>query len=133
MHFTCNAWMTSGACARPFPSPRRSSLACSRRTLATIASPKWREHAWQHRATHTFVAQAGDRLVLTSDTLAEWLLHDQDARMQRLLALQDAADFAQLVATERAAGQMKDDDMTMLIVPIQAMATTSDETRDTDA
>lgn len=102
-------------------------------TLATIASPKWREHAWQHRATHTLTAQVGDRLVLMSDTLAEWLLHDQDARMQRLLTLRGAADFAQLVEHERATGQMKDDDMTLLIVPIHDIAIEKTEVRNANA
>lgn len=91
-------------------------------TLATIENPDWYAYAWDHRATETLTTQAGDRLVLTSDTLAEWLLHDADTRMRQLLALTSPQDFARLVAQERQSGQMKDDDMTVLIIPIRALA-----------
>jgi hypothetical protein len=102
--------------AFPFSAPEQ--FGAQPAMLATIDSPQWREFAWQRRATHTLTVQTGDRIVLTSDTLAEWLLHDRDARMQQLLALHDAADFERLIEQERLAGQMKDDDMTLLIIPM---------------
>ncbi len=102
--------------AFPFDAP--DQFGAQPAMLATIDSPQWREHSWRHRATHTLMAQAGEHLVLMSDTLAEWLLHDRDARMQQLLALHDVADFERLIEQERQMGQMKDDDMTALIVPI---------------
>ncbi|HKD74985.1 MAG TPA: hypothetical protein VKB76_05795, partial [Ktedonobacterales bacterium] len=102
--------------AFPFSAP--DQFGAQPAMLATIDSPQWREHSWQHRATQTLTAQVGDRVVLTSDTLAEWLLHDRDARMRQLLALQDEADFERLIEQERQAGQMKDDDVTLLIIPM---------------
>ncbi len=89
-------------------------------TLATMAKPEWRQHAWQLRRTHTLTAQIGDRLLLASDTLAEWILHEPDTRIPMLLSIGDADAFSRLIDQSRQDGLMKDDDITLLIIPIHA-------------
>jgi hypothetical protein len=56
-------------------------------------------------------------VVLTSDTLAKWVLGQADERMTQLLALRTPEEFAALVQAGRDSVQMEDDDMTALIIP----------------
>ncbi len=87
-------------------------------TLPTRDSDAERERAWREVRRLTLAAQPGDRILLATDTLAEWLLRDPAERLGELDALTDDAAFVALLAREREQGHMKDDDMTVMIIPI---------------
>lgn len=53
-------------------------------------------------------------LLLMTDALGAWLLSDSAARWSRLLRLRNRVQFESLVRTERACGQMRRDDTTLL-------------------
>lgn len=53
-------------------------------------------------------------LVLMTDALGAWLLSDPAVRWARLLRLRNRVQFESLVRTERACGQMRRDDTTLL-------------------
>ncbi|MBF0270357.1 MAG: hypothetical protein HQL44_17390 [Alphaproteobacteria bacterium] len=55
-------------------------------------------------------------ILMMTDAVGAWLLTDPDARLQRLLALPSRTAFAALVEGERAAGNMRRDDSTLLQV-----------------
>jgi hypothetical protein len=65
--------------------------------------------------------QVGDTLYLASDALAEWLVHASTARWWGVLStLDDQAVFEHLVRGQRAAGLLKNDDVTLLRVDVTA-------------
>jgi len=63
---------------------------------------------WSLRGLHDPV------LLLVTDALGAWLLSDPAARWERLLRLRNRVQFDSLVRTERACGQMRRDDTTLL-------------------
>jgi hypothetical protein len=87
-------------------------------TLPTRADPALQARAWRECVRRTVIARPGDRIILATDTMAEWILRDPPARLAQVLALATAEDFELLIARERQRGLMHDDDMTLLIVPI---------------
>jgi hypothetical protein len=87
-------------------------------TLPTRADPSLQARAWRECVRRSFTARSGDRIILATDTMAEWILRDPPARLEQVVALATAEDFELLIERERQRGVMKDDDMTVLIVPI---------------
>ncbi|MGB8345106.1 MAG: hypothetical protein WCD86_09490 [Ktedonobacteraceae bacterium] len=90
-------------------------------TLVTAARPDLVERAWQRRKTMLINAFPGDLLVLTTDTLAKWLLQqiEQDTRRwMPLLSISDPGAFEQHIRREFHNDQVDDDDMTLLVIPI---------------
>lgn len=90
-------------------------------TLVTAARPDLVERAWQRRKTMLINAFPGDLLVLTTDTLAKWLLKqiEQDTRRWiPLLSISDPGAFEQHIRRELQRDQVEDDDLTMLVIPI---------------
>ena len=82
------------------------------------------------RGPHVIRTSAGlrtalqlDRLVLASDTLAKWLLGQVQQgnanRWMPLLTCEDAGEFEQQIRNEFYIDHIEDDDLTMLIIPIQ--------------
>jgi hypothetical protein len=60
-----------------------------------------------------------DRLLCVTDALGEWLLHECDdhfARLHRVLNMTSPEAFVALVQEERAAGTMRRDDTTLLVL-----------------
>jgi hypothetical protein len=88
-------------------------------TLPTSGDPIWQARAWADLRRLTLTAQPEDVMLLATDTLAGWILRDPAGRIARLLALPDAVAYETLIAEERQSGEMNDDDMTLLIVPIE--------------
>lgn len=91
-------------------------------TLITIARPDLLERTWTSAKTADYPVFAGDCLVLTSDTLAKWLLGQigqHSDLWQPFLSLTDPRDFERRVREEVHSGRMEEDDMTMLVIPIR--------------
>jgi hypothetical protein len=86
-------------------------------TLSTLDQPERVARTWDGLRTTVFALAPGDCVVLTSDTLAKWVLGQADERMTQLLALRTPEEFAALVQAGRDSVQMEDDDMTALIIP----------------
>jgi hypothetical protein len=61
---------------------------------------------------------AGDRLLMMTDALAEWFLaaHEAGARPWQELAGRTADDFPAWVADRRAAGTLKNDDVSLVVI-----------------
>lgn len=55
-------------------------------------------------------------ILMMTDAVGAWLLAEPDTRLQRLLTLPSRTAFAALVESERAAGTMRRDDSTLLMV-----------------
>lgn len=63
----------------------------------------------------------GDRLYLTTDAVAHWIIRSSGpALWDTLAALDHPALFARLVADQRAAGAMKNDDVTLMRIDLRA-------------
>lgn len=78
-------------------------------------------HALNSKQQWSVEVQRGDLLVLMSDALAEWLLmqiEEEKGDWLRLLTDLNDDEFKKLVYKERESRRMKNDDVTMLIVPI---------------
>lgn len=56
------------------------------------------------------------RIMLMTDALGAWLLAGGDERVEELLTLPSAAAFSRLVTEERAAGRMRRDDCTLVVL-----------------
>lgn len=64
---------------------------------------------------------AGDHLFLATDAVAQWILRRQcPALWAALAALDHPAPFSRIVADQRAAGAMRNDDVTLVRVDISA-------------
>lgn len=87
-------------------------------TLPTRTEPALQARAWRECGRRTLVARLGDRILLATDTMAEWLLRNPATRLAQVLALTSAEEFELLIERERQRGLMQDDDMTVLIIPI---------------
>ena len=91
-------------------------------TLVTTLRDDLIERAWTQRKTKLCKVYPGDIIVLDSDTLAKWLLtqvlHHTD-RWKPLLSGITPAEFEQHIRTELHNDHIEDDDLTMLIIPIQ--------------
>lgn len=59
---------------------------------------------------------AAPRLMLMTDAMGAWLLEDPLQRVSQLLSISSDAQFADFVERERAAGRMRRDDSTLLIL-----------------
>jgi len=80
------------------------------------------ERAWIQRRTKRFNVFTGDIIVLASDTLAKWLLtqvQQQTDRWMPLLTGIASAEFEQRIRQEFHQGRIEDDDLTMLVIPVQ--------------
>jgi hypothetical protein len=101
-----------------FPIADPTNFGVQPATLPTRDSDAERARAWGEVRRLTLTTQPGDHILLATDTLAEWLLRDPPARLTQLDALTDDAAYVALLAQEREAGNMKDDDMTVMIIPV---------------
>jgi hypothetical protein len=66
--------------------------------------------------------EPGAKLLLMTDALGRWLLSQSNARhgRERLLAIQNPAEFAQFVLAERRVGAMRRDDTTLAVLSLEA-------------
>lgn len=91
-------------------------------TLVTALRTDLLERAWAQRKTKLCKVSPGDIIVLASHTLAKWLLtqvQQHTDRWRPLLSGITPAEFEQYIRTEFHNGRIEDDDLTMLIIPIQ--------------
>lgn len=63
-----------------------------------------------------YAAHARTAFCLMTDALGAWLLGEPSARLARLQAIESETAFADLVIEERAAGRLRRDDTTLMIV-----------------
>ena len=91
-------------------------------TLVTALRTDLLEQAWTQRKTKLCKVSSGDIIVLASHTLAKWLLtqvQQHSDRWRPLLSGISTAEFEQYIRTELHNDCIEDDDLTMLIIPIQ--------------
>src|SRR2546421_979834 len=91
-------------------------------TLVTVLRTDLLERAWAQRKTKLCKVSPGDIIVLASGTLAKWLLtqvQQHTDRWRPLLSGISTAEFEQYIRTELHNDRIEDDDLTMLIIPIQ--------------
>jgi len=91
-------------------------------TLVTVLRTDLLERAWAQRKTKLCKVSPGDIIVLASGTLAKWLLtqvQQHTDRWKPLLSGITPAEFEQYIRTEFHNHRIEDDDLTMLIIPIQ--------------
>jgi hypothetical protein len=65
--------------------------------------------------------RGGDVLVMATDAMAAWFLKQIEqgaSEWQMLQSLNDTRRFAQLVDTQRYRGQLHDDDVTLIVIPV---------------
>lgn len=106
--------------AEAFPYSHPKQFKPGPNTLAT--NPKLIKHAWEWKIQKTFTALFGDYIVLASDTMAKWLLAQQNNAhnlWKEMLTNTEQAYFEKIVREERIRGRMEDDDLTLLVIPIQ--------------
>src|SRR5713226_520177 len=90
-------------------------------TLVTVPREDLLERTWVRRKTMHLNVFAGNLIVLASDTMAKWLLvqvHKNGDRWLPLLTSGSASEFEQRIRQELFSGQIEDDDLTMLVIPI---------------
>src|SRR6266568_2282687 len=91
-------------------------------TLVTVLRSDLLERAWAQRKTKLCKVSPGDIIVLASHTLAKWLLtqvQQHTDRWRPLLNGISPAEFEQYIRTEFHNDRIEDDDLSMLIIPIQ--------------
>jgi hypothetical protein len=90
-------------------------------TLVTVTRTDLLDRAWMQRKMATVKALPGDLLVLATDTLAKWLLTQVQQNTDKwapLLTNTSSDVFEQYIRQEFKSGQIEDDDLTLLIIPI---------------
>lgn len=75
---------------------------------------------------HWPIEGANTSLLCMTDALAEWLLSNPSDRLPALFAVETIDDLGQLVEAERQAGNMRRDDVTLLVLQTGTDATASD-------
>lgn len=107
---------------RAFPYQQSSQFTSRPNTLMTMLRPDLMERTWMSKQILDLVSvKSGDRLVLTSDTLAKWFLtqiEQHTNRWQPFLALTELQSFEQRIREELHQGRIEDDDLTMLVIPV---------------
>ena len=107
---------------RAFPYQESSQFTSRPNTLMTMLRPDLMERSWMSKQTLDLVSvRGGDRLVLTSDTLAKWFLtqiEQQTNRWQPFLAITELQSFEQRIREELHQARIEDDDLTMLVIPV---------------
>jgi hypothetical protein len=82
-----------------------------------------REALEQGRLTVPWASSDFSHVLLATDAIAGWLLVDdpsaRSTRLSALLAANDDRSFGALVETERAAGRLKRDDSTVVVLKVQ--------------
>jgi len=105
-----------------FPYQQSSQFGSRPNTLMTMLRPDLMEHTWMSKQTLELVSvKPGDRIVLTSDTLAKWLLtqiEQQTNLWQPLLDIKELHNFEEYIREELHQGHIEDDDLTMLVIPV---------------
>lgn len=110
---TCVIHVAHGCISSSFPLSSadaftsRPSLVPSDEAFGTPVLRRRKEQPWQ----------LGDIFVLATDAVAHWILEEAEGnrRLRSLIHCQTIEDFETLVAKERAAGRMKNDDSTAII------------------
>ncbi len=107
---------------RAFPYQQSSQFNSRPNTLMTMLRPDLMERTWMSKQVLELVSvRGGDRLVLTSDTLAKWFLtqiEQQTNRWQPFLAITELQSFEQRIREELHQARIEDDDLTMLVIPV---------------
>ncbi len=101
--------------------PYTDSRQFGRRTAVLATREDLWEIACKEKAFTTLQVNSGDQLVLTSDALGEWILEYKDREKEilgQLLTLRDGEKLKSLILTERQHERMKNDDITMMIIPV---------------
>jgi len=109
----CLVWAPAGSPARAFPQgnpPLRPQALGTR----PAPPPPCTDMAGD--------ARPGDAFLLLTDAVAAWYLGSPDRRLLRLLAIADAgpAAFCAWAAAERAQGRLRNDDLTLLSLRLEA-------------
>lgn len=90
-------------------------------TLVTVQRTDLLERAWAQRKTMHINVFSGDLIVLATDSLAKWLLaqvYQKSNKWLPLITCNSLQEFEQCVRAELHNGQIEDDDLTMLVIPI---------------
>lgn len=93
-------------------------------TLVSLPRADLIERSWQQHKTIRVPVFPNDVVVLATDALAKWLLQQvqlNTGACNRLLALADVSAFEAFIRHAVPHGQIDDDDLTMLILPISSM------------
>ena len=107
-----------------YPCADPSAFGATPDALATAAaaSSKGMQRTWSWIGRQQFNAYPGDYLLLATDAMAKWLLQQLQTNQEDWRCLLDPntshSDLAHLVFTERAAGRLEDDDVTVLVIPL---------------
>ncbi len=107
--------------AETFPFSDPNEFASCPDTLVTAQRTELLERAWVRRKTMNINVFSGDIIVLATDALAKWLLmrvYQNSNKWLSLLTSNSAAEFEQRVREELHNGQLEDDDLTLLVIPI---------------
>ena len=107
--------------AETFPFSDMDDFGVRPDTLVTVQRTDLLERAWVQRKTMHINVFSGDLIVLASDSLAKWLLaqvYQNSDKWLPLITCTSLQEFEQRVRAELHNGQIEDDDLTMLVIPI---------------
>ena len=113
---------TSWTLVEMFPYSDTGEFGSRPDTLVTVLRTDLLERAWAQRKTKLCKVSPGDIIVLASNTLAKWLITQVQQHTdwwKPLLSGITPAEFEQYIRTEFHNHRIEDDDLTMLIIPIQ--------------
>jgi hypothetical protein len=107
--------------AETFPFSDLNEFGVRPDTLVTVQRTDLLERAWVQRKTMHINVFSGDLIVLASGSLAKWLLaqvYQNSNKWLPLITCNSLQEFEQRVRAELHNGQIEDDDLTMLVIPI---------------
>ena len=107
--------------AETFPFSDPNEFGVRPDTLVTVQRTDLLERAWVQRKTLHVSVFSGDLIVLATDSLAKWLLaqvYQNSNKWLPLITCNSPEEFEQRIRTELHNGQIEDDDLTMLVIPI---------------
>ena len=109
--------------SNPFPIATAAQFTPNPHTFST--NPRFASASAQRSKQMTFEARYDDRLVLATDSVAEWLLHQLQGGGElgsALLTAENDAAFKSVIETARTMQgdlpALKDDDVTLMIIPL---------------
>ena len=113
-----NGWML----VKCFPYTESHQFGSHLNTVTTLQRTDLLERAWALHLTTSINAWSGDRIILASGTIAQWLLRqvEQDTGLWvPFLNIIDPKEFEYRMREEQHAGRIEDDDLTVLSIAVQ--------------
>ena len=107
--------------AETFPFSELDEFSVLPDTLVTVPRTDLLERAWVQRKTLNINVFSGDVIVLATDALAKWLLTQVYQNTNKWLPLlsSSAVEFERHMRSELQQGLLENDDVTMMVIPIQ--------------